>query len=148
MAAGRGLSSSLLCGRPKSLHISHSPSMQGTSSSSRIIHDSIEIWVWAVLSTEMKANLEGWGGVFSPNSDLLRFFALSAVWQAQIILLKQGWVRISTSQSQLKARWQMEKEAADGNVTSNHDSKPASVPLPKLEAHLQCAERLEESRNG
>lgn len=41
----------------------------------------------------------------------------------------------------------MEAQAADGDVTSNHDSKPASVPLPKLQAHLQCAERLEESRN-
>lgn len=41
----------------------------------------------------------------------------------------------------------MEAQAADGDVTSNPDSKPASVPLPKLQAHLQCAERLEESRN-
>lgn len=97
MTAGRGLSHSLLCGRQKSLYISHSASVQGITPPNRIIHDSIETWVWVVLSIEMKVNLEGWGGVFSPNSDLLRFFALSAVWQVQVILLKQGWVCISTS---------------------------------------------------
>lgn len=107
MTAGRDLSYSLLCGRQKSLHISHSAPVQGITPPRRIIHNSIETWVWAALSTEMKANLEGWGGVFSPNSDLFRFFALSAVWQVQVILLKQGWVCISTSQSQLEARWQM-----------------------------------------
>jgi len=72
---------------------------------------------------------------------------VSAVWQVLVILLKQGWMHNSTSQSQLKARRQMETQAAEGDVTSNQDSKPTSAPLPKLTAHLQYAERLEESRN-
>lgn len=80
----------------------------------------------------MEATLDGCSLIF-----YFFFFALAAAWQARAVLLGQGWVPDSTSQSQL----------ADGDGTPNRDSKRSHVPLSQLQAHLQDAEGLEERRH-